>query len=603
MENRRERGLHLRGEPLPTRFRIIPRMRPGTRKWILILMAAGVCAGAAALAGPINAMRAEQKLILPPAPQTVRPSMLLTPLLALGRAPLVDYLWIRATKLKEEGRYFDAYQLSEMICELQPRFAAVWAFQGWNMAYNISVTMKSPEERWRWVRNGFELIRDRGIPLNPNNTQLYRELAWIFFHKVGDYMDEWHAYYKLQLAIMMEDILGPPPEDYAKEGRVRDDYYREYDYRPLADAPRVFSELMADPEAASFVRKLRRFGFDAEQDGVYLSLLRALRDGTAQVSTAEEGLRETRLVELRQLMTDPKTAAARTAVERFWRARRLRNEMKLDPARIVELETAFGVRLDFRIAEAHALYWANLGMEKGLSAPASVDIHKLNTNRIEFFCLQKMFFRGRMTMSPEALLGEPPLFGPDIRFVPVLFQAYLNDSQEYLKDEFVQTPVSINFLTGFVGFMRTAIIRYDELGMRKQAQELFDFLKEHYPDPMYAKGLDGFLAEQFRYDRKDPDLVKVTARIEALLRRGLIQYAYNEDEEAARYINRAKDVFQTYRRDLSSKRLDIPRTFTELLQRTVDEIGPMMYRGSYERVRAKLGMPPLAQQPATQPAG
>ena len=38
--------------------------------------------------------------------------------------------------------------------------------------------------------DGYELIRDRGIPINPNNTQLYRELAWILFHKVGDFMDD-----------------------------------------------------------------------------------------------------------------------------------------------------------------------------------------------------------------------------------------------------------------------------------------------------------------------------------------------------------------------------------------------------------------------------
>ena len=145
-------------------------MRPSTRRWIFAAVSAILLCIASTRLGPLNAQRAESKLVMPPLPNTVRPSMLLSPLLALGRAPIVDYLWMRATKLKEEKRYFDAYQLSQMICELQPKFASVWAFQAWNMAYNISVTCKAPEERWRWVRNGYELLRDKAIPLNPNST-------------------------------------------------------------------------------------------------------------------------------------------------------------------------------------------------------------------------------------------------------------------------------------------------------------------------------------------------------------------------------------------------------------------------------------------------
>lgn len=104
-------------------------VRPSTRRSIFLIGAVAVGSFAVWRAGPTNQLRYEHQLALPPLPSTIRPSMLLTPILALGRAPLVDYLWLRATKLKEEGHFFDAYQLSEMICELQPKFAPVWAFQ------------------------------------------------------------------------------------------------------------------------------------------------------------------------------------------------------------------------------------------------------------------------------------------------------------------------------------------------------------------------------------------------------------------------------------------------------------------------------------------
>lgn len=569
-------------------------------------MIASVAVGALAVwrAGPTNSLRYKYDLALPPLPSTIRPSMLLTPILALGRAPLVDYLWIRATKLKEEGHFFDAYQLSEMICELQPKFAPVWAFQGWNMAYNISVTLKSPEERWRWVRNGYELIRDRGIPLNPTNTQLYRELAWILFHKVGDTMDEWHSYYKLQFALIVEDILGEPPDDYVRPGRVRGDFYRDYDFQSLADAPQHIETLLKErPDVASFAEELRAFEFDVSENGVYLGLLKGLRDGTVQIPNTPEGMKETRLAALRKLMEDPKTELTRKALENFWRADRLRKELKLDPARIVELQKGLGVTLDFRLAQTHALYWANMGIEKGLDTHSLVDIHRLNTTRIEFFCLQKMFYGGRMAMSRQADLGEPPNFGPDIRMAPVLFEAYQRDSKEYLREENQGTPISINFMTGFVGFARNAILRYSELGMDDKGREMFDFLRKYYDDPMYAGGYNKFLEKQFIEDKKNLDLVKATARIENLILGGLKQYAYDEDEEAVRYLNRAKQVYDVYRRDLTSKRLDIPRKFPEIVKDVAERIGPQMYPGTYNVIRRKLGLPPIVDLAATsQPA-
>lgn len=545
------------------------------------------------LIGPLNAQRAMHQLSQPPVPREVQPSLLLTPLLALGRAVIVDYLWLRATKLKEEGRTFDAYQLARRICELQPKFAAVWAFQGWNMAYNISVTLKTPEERWRWVKNGYELIRDKGIPLNPNSTQLYRELSWILFHKVGDFMDEMHSYYKLQFALQMEDILGPPPDGWVKPGRVEGDYYRDYPYDALAVMPVRFEELLKDAVVRRLVDALRGFDFDVSRPGVYLSLLGNLKTGEFQVANAAPGEQEDRKVALKKLMEDPELADARTALERYWRAWRLRNEVKLDPVRIVAMQKGFELTLDFRLPEAHALYWANMGMEKGADPKTRLDIHRLNTNRIEFFCLQKMFHRGRLTMSRQAKLGEPPLMSPDVRVIPALMRAFLEDSKEYLKTERQQSPVSENFKSTFVNFMRTAILRLHEQNQNAKARELFDYLAKTFPDPMYERGLDGFLEAQFKFDREINDYPKALARVEALIARGLLEYAYDEDESALRYLNRAREVYDGYHKSIVSGRQKFSQTFPQMVQRIAHEYGGRMYRATYENICAKLGIPPL----------
>lgn len=578
-------------------------MRPSTRKWLLALLAVAVFYAASTRLEPINAFRKEHHLILPDLPESVRPSMLLTPLLAVGRAPLVDYLWLRATKLKDEGRFFDAYQLSQMICELQPRFASVWAFQAWNMSYNISVTLRSPEERWRWVRNGYELLRDKAIPLNPNNTQLYRELAWILYHKVGDYMDEWHYYYKLQFALQTEDILGEPPEGWVRPGRVRGDYYRDYDYQSLAEAPVTVEELLKQPAVAELVERLKTFGFDAGREASYLGLLEGLRTGQVQMPNVPAGEEANRLHDLQTLMNDPTTEEARGALQHFWRAYRLKNEVKLDPQQILKLQKAYGVTFDFRLPDTQALYWADLGMEKGADTREYIDVQKLNTNRIEFYCLQKMFHRGRLAMSRNAKLGEPPLYSPDLRMVPILFQAFLRDSEKYLTRENEGKPVSTNFVSGFVGFVRSAILRYYEAGMEKEAREKFEFLKEHFPDAMYAKGFSGFIAQQFLLDRELGDHRSAINRIGLLVRDALRLYAYDEDEQALRRMNRARQVYDLYQKNAVSDKMRIPFSFAEIVRNTTNEVDwSTAPRDTYERVCRKLGIEPLLQEPASAPA-
>ena len=201
--------------------------------FVSLLLAAFLFIAAGAQLDTINAERSRLKLTME-MPKDIPPSITFATV-ATGafRGLVVDALWLRAERLKQEGQFFDAKQLAEWITILQPRFAAVWDFQSWNMAYNISVTIPAsePEERWRWVKNGFELLRDRAIPLESDAISLYRSLALIFQHKIGGITDDAHNFYKLQLALEMEPLLGPADNEYFKAlakcaGSVATDYRR-----------------------------------------------------------------------------------------------------------------------------------------------------------------------------------------------------------------------------------------------------------------------------------------------------------------------------------------------------------------------------------------
>lgn len=153
---------------------------------------------------------------------------------ALGgfRGLFVDILWIRLISRQKEGKVFEIVQLADWITKLEPRFTTVWAFHAWNMAYNISILYPNPEHRWLWVKNGINLLRDNALKYNPDEPILYRELGWLYQHKIGQAWDDMHAYYKLKLALEMDKLFSGPRPDYTKPESQTKKMREEYKLLP-----------------------------------------------------------------------------------------------------------------------------------------------------------------------------------------------------------------------------------------------------------------------------------------------------------------------------------------------------------------------------------
>ncbi|TVS07452.1 MAG: hypothetical protein EA423_04180 [Phycisphaerales bacterium] len=132
---------------------------------------------------------------------------------ALGpvRGFFVNFLWMRANQLKDDGRFHEAMNLSRAITALQPRYPHVWVFHAWNMAYNISVTSSDRHERWQWVNNGIQLLRNDAIRFNNSDLLIHKELGWIFLHKISGVTDDANQFYKRELAAEWTEVLGEPP--------------------------------------------------------------------------------------------------------------------------------------------------------------------------------------------------------------------------------------------------------------------------------------------------------------------------------------------------------------------------------------------------------
>lgn len=341
--------------------------------------------------------------------------------IALGafRGLFVNYLWLRANKLKEEGKFYEAIELSSAITRLQPRFPRVWAFHAWNMAYNISVATNTAQERWQWVRAGINLLRKQGIPRNPNDVLLTRELAWIFIHKIQGWSDDANHYYKRQLAREWTIVLGAPPERSLASSR-EDATQAMIDFlRPIADAPSTLEGVIraeleetappatpgAQPAARStqnsLVRQLvdrirREAGIDL---GFDLLAFVAQKEALGRAWYVEEldfeGDPTDQNRVINELLADPRYEDAWRRLLPFVRRNLLLTEYNMEPERMIRYTERFGP-IDWRHPATHSLYWASRGVDEGIERRGSTQFDTLNTDRISLHSIQELFRFGHI---------------------------------------------------------------------------------------------------------------------------------------------------------------------------------------------------------------
>jgi hypothetical protein len=184
-------------------------MNARAKKILLLLLAAALLFGSGQMQKILNHAREQFGLTRVDALDNAPPVLAFTTV-ALGgfRGLIANVLWIRANDLQNDDKFFEAAQLATWITDLEPSFTQVWLFQGWNMAYNISVKFKDFPDRWRWVERGINLLRDNGLRYNPDDVLIHRELAWFFQHKMGQNLDDANSYYKQAWAVEMTPFFG-----------------------------------------------------------------------------------------------------------------------------------------------------------------------------------------------------------------------------------------------------------------------------------------------------------------------------------------------------------------------------------------------------------
>ena len=502
----------------------------------------------------INSQRKEMKLITNEPLENAPPSLAFATV-AMGafRGLVVDILWMRADNLKDQGQFFDAKQLAEWITILQPRFASVWEFHAWNMAYNISVALPAtePEQRWQWVKNGYELLRDKGIPKNPKSILLYREMARIFQHKIGAVSDDAHKYYKLQLVEAMEPLLGAADNEYFKE---------------LAEAPTHWSQIESDANFTPIIEALKAADEAFKDNKQFVSNYLSLKQNPARFKPQAFNVRDRF-----------RASKALKKFDIFANAWQLRKVWKLDPVKMQWLNQHYGpidwsepnthMPLDWRHPDPHAIYWAVKGLEIAGSGEFSVD--EINADRIVNHSLQNLFRYGKIfvyEIPAESALEssvEPPeptkevFLRPDFRMFEVYNKSTLARMEKYKDIDKKGSYESLQ--NGHRNMLVNAVLMFYQAGHKKQAGKIYNDLRSLYPREEFQVPLLIFARNRFVEELRNLGIHDAKEQVIALLRESYFMYAIRNDDESAGREKLAQEIHSYYQgKYLDENRVDLP---------------------------------------------
>ncbi|MCJ7728672.1 MAG: hypothetical protein MUO27_02150 [Sedimentisphaerales bacterium] len=548
----------------------------------------------------INSNRLQMKLISNEPLENAPPSLAFATV-AMGafRGLVVDVLWMRAEKLKQQNQFFDAKQLAEWITKLQPRFAEVWVFQAWNMAYNISVAIPAtePEERWRWVKNGYELLRDQGIPLNPKNIGLYFELARIFQHKIGSVSDDAHKYYKLKLAEAMEPLIEPANQRYFKE---------------LAEAPTDLQMVFNDPDITPLITALKSADETFADNNKFVSNYLTLRQTPRKFKPEAFGV-----------INDFRNTTALQKFDNFAKAYQLRNIWKLEPALMQQINEMYGpgdwndpnehLPLDWRHPATHAIYWAMKGLQAAGKEKSSAE--EVNTDRIINQSLQELFRNGKIFIynvpadnakTTQTAAADKPLtvnrqifLRPDLRMFEPYNKSTLTIIEKYkdLKDSAYES-----LGVGHRNMLKNAVFSFYQAGHIQQAQKIYDQLKELYPKDEFKVPLVIFVRNRLREELQNIDITNANEIITMMLREGYFRYALHDDDEAFGREKMAEEIhkhYQSVRGNEEENRIGLPDFALLRYLALIDFLNDPQYPPNMRlalRNRIKIERPELAEQ-------
>ncbi|MDB6018708.1 MAG: hypothetical protein JWR19_3197 [Pedosphaera sp.] len=291
------------------------------------------------------------------------------------------------------------------------------------------------------------------------------------------------------------------------------------------------------------------------------------------------------------------------------RATLLKEKFKMDPEFMKMVDEKNGP-LEWRLPEAHAIYWAEQGLAAAKRNERKTEPEDLITlRRVVYQSMQLSVQRGRLVANKADKQFE---FGPNLAIVQKTSAAYERAMDEDPKNRDHIETAHRNLLRDVVYLLYT----HNRLA---DAAQWFKYLGEKYPNKGLIDGdassvprnitLDDYALRRIQGETEDMNQDKTIALLEGLVRTALLSQAVGEEDRYIGYDLLARKVWERYMSKMTSPedlvRRPIPPLPTirqDVLQRLLDdELSPELAA----QLRTARGMPmPTAttNAPAIEPA-
>jgi hypothetical protein len=291
-------------------------------------------------------------------------------------------------------------------------------------------------------------------------------------------------------------------------------------------------------------------------------------------------------------LLQPQTAEAVARMQLFT------NKYKLDPAFAEKMNTQYGP-LDWRLPEAHAIYWGAVGLQKAKENPDKVKADDLITLRRNIYqSMLQAYYHGRFIANPFNKSYE---LGPNLDLIPKVNDTYETMMKE---DEKNRDHIAI----AHRNFLRSAIYLLYEYNRIADAAKWFRYLGEKYPGKPIIDGdpnsfpqnvtLDQYAVARVQEDIGDTSQERTTAAIQGLLARAYYDLAIGQDDRYAGFKLLAARVYEHYQTKISDMKSNLQRIglppFADLNRAVLDRLldpqqgMPFAMRAV---IRTQLGLP------------
>jgi hypothetical protein len=211
------------------------------------------------------------------------------------------------------------------------------------------------------------------------------------------------------------------------------------------------------------------------------------------------------------------------------------------------VDTRYGP-LDWRLPEAHAIYWAALGLQVASTNRLRVDPQDfIQLHRVIYQSMQLAVIHGRV-------VGNMVDLAPNLEIIPKASAAY---EQAMLEDPAQRDSISV----GHRNFLKDAIYYLYTSNRERDAAQWLAYYTKLYPTTPMLEGrpdslpanltLDdyvyGRLAEEVNNTSRD----KTRMVLEGMIKRALVSEAIGEDDRAAGFELLARKIWARYQAKMS----------------------------------------------------